>query len=79
MIFFGPFSLEKRAGKNPPKNSPKNPRFSRELSGQNPLKVISALMKVAVQERGFGEKVACGRVGCGGGVEAKKDAQKKGQ
>ena len=38
--FFGPFSLEKQAGKNPPKN----PRFSRELFDQNPLREISALM-----------------------------------
>ena len=31
---FGPFSLKKKVGKNPPKNPPKNPRISRDLFDQ---------------------------------------------
>ena len=40
--FLGPFSLETKAGKNPPKN----PRFSSKLDNQNPLREIAALIKI---------------------------------
>ena len=46
--FFGPFSLEKRTGKNPPKN----PRFSSDLFEQNPLREISALREGAHKKKG---------------------------
>ena len=41
---FGPFSLDKQAGKINPKNHRNSPRFSRELFDQNPLRENSALI-----------------------------------
>ena len=55
--FFGPFSLEERAGKNPPKNPPKNLRFSRDIFDQNPLREISTPMQPTRSQRDLGRKV----------------------